>query len=147
MPAKKTKSTKKNEKQNRFSFFSGMDSDKKSNILKYTGVVVMVFTLLTLVSTISYLFTWEADQSLLSTPDMMDKAVDVNNWGGKLGYRWSRFLVGSCFGLGSFALIFLLGAVAYRLFYWKRSIGLLKTTFITVSGTFVVSLILSCLSD
>lgn len=147
MPAKKTKNTKRNEKQKRFSFFSGMDSDKKSNILKYTGMVVMVFALLTLVSTISYLFTWEADQSLLSTPDMMDKAVDVNNWGGKIGYRWSRFLVGNCFGLGSFALIFLLGTVAYRLFYWKRSIGLLKTTFITVSGTFVVSLILAVLSD
>ena len=147
MPSKKTKTVKKNEKPKRFSFFSDMNPDKKSNLLKYTGVVVMVFAALTLVSTVSYLFTWEADQSLLSQPDMMDKGVEVNNWGGKLGYKWSHFLVAECFGLGSFALIFLLGAVAYRLFYWKRSIGLLRTAFVTTSGAFVASLVLAYISD
>ena len=146
MSVKKTRKTKGNEKQKRFSFFSDMDPDKRSNMLKYAGVIVMVFTALTLVSTLSYLFTWEADQSLLSQPDMMGKEIEVNNLGGKLGYRWSHFLMAECFGLGSFALVFLLGAVAYRLFYWKRSIGLLKTTFITASGAFVVSLVLAFLS-
>ena len=128
----------------KFSF--KLDKEKKSNILKYTGIAVLVFTLFTLVSTLSYLFTWQADQSLMSRPDMMDKTVDVANWGGKLGYRWSAFLVSRCFGLGSFALIFLMGAVAYRLFFWNRHIGLLKTTFITVSGTFLASLVLSFVS-
>ena len=147
MPVKKsTRNMKKNEKPERFSFFSDIDADKKSNILKYAGIIVMVFTVLTLLSTVSYLFTWEADQSLLSQPDMMDKGVEVENMGGKIGFRWSRFLVARCFGLGSFALIFLLGAVAYRLFFWQRSIGLLKTTFITVSGAFMASVILAYLS-
>ena len=77
MSAKKTKTIKKNEKQKRFSFFSDMDTDKKSNLLKSAGVIVMVFTVLTLLSTISYLFTWEADQSLLSQPDMMGKDKDL----------------------------------------------------------------------
>ena len=123
MPAKKKiKNTKKNEKPRRFSFLSDMNPDKKSNILKVTGVIVMVFTVLTLLSTVSYLFTWMEDQSLLSQPDMMDRNVDVSNWGGKIGYRWSHFLVARCFGLGSFALIFLMGAVAFRLFFWQRSI-------------------------
>lgn len=144
MPAKKkTKNTKKNEKPMRFSFLSDMNPDKKSNLLKVTGVIVMVFAVLTLLSTVSYLFTWMEDQSLLSQPDMMDRNVDVSNWGGKIGYRWSHFLVAGCFGLGSFALIFLMGAVAFRLFFWQRSIGLLKTTFITVSGAFVASLVLA----
>ena len=147
MPVKKsTRNMKKNEKPKRFSFFSDIDADKKSNILKYAGIIVMVFTVLTLLSTVSYLFTWEADQSLLSQPDMMDKGVEVENMGGKIGFRWSRFLVARCFGLGSLALIFLLGAVAYRLFFWQRSIGLLKTTFITVSGAFMASVILAYLS-
>ena len=137
---------KKNEKPKSFSFFSDMDPDKKSNIFKYAGIIVMVFTVLTLLSTVSYLFTWEADQSLLSQPDMMDKGVEVENMGGKIGFKWSRFLVARCFGLGSFALIFLLGAVAYRLFFWQRSIGLLKTTFITVSGAFMASVMLAYLS-
>ncbi|MBQ3606984.1 MAG: DNA translocase FtsK 4TM domain-containing protein [Bacteroidales bacterium] len=127
-------------------FFSDMDPDKKSTILKYTGIAVLVFAFFTLLSALSYLFTWQADQSLLSNPEMMGKEVDVANWGGKLGYRWSRFLVSDCFGLGSFALVFLMGAVAYRLFFWNRHIGLLRTTFVTISGTFLASLILSFVS-
>ena len=126
--------------------FSDIDPDKKSAILKYTGIAVLVFTLFTLLSTLSYLFTWQADQSLISHPEMMKKGVDVANWGGKLGYRWSRFLVSGCFGLGSFALVFLMGAVAYRLFFWNRHIGLLRTTFVTVSGAFLSSLILAFVS-
>ena len=123
-----------------------MDPDKKSNILKYTGIAVLVFALFTLISTVSYLFTWQMDQSLMSHPDMMGKGVDVENWGGKLGYRWSRFLVSGCSGLGSFALVFLMGAVAYRLFFWNKHIGLLRTTFVTVSGAFLSSLVLSFVS-
>ena len=143
---KKSVKTEKNEKRFRFSFFSDMEEVRKSNILKYTGVAVTVFALFTLISSVSYLFTWQEDQSLMSHPDMMDKGVEVSNWAGKTGYRWGAFLVARCFGLGSFALIFLMAAVAYRLFYWKKSIGLLRTTFVCVSGTFVSSLILSYVS-
>ena len=126
--------------------FAGMDPDNKSNLLKYTGIAVLVFALFTLVSALSYLFTWQADQSLLSHPDMMDKGVDVANWGGKAGYKWGAFLVAECFGLGSFAFVFLLLAVAYRLFYWDRHIGLLKLTFLAVSGAFLSSILLSFVS-
>ena len=143
MPVKKAKTNKKNEKLKGFSFFSDMDQDKRSNLMKYTAVIVTIFTVLTFISTVSYLFTWEADQSLLSQPDMMDKTVEVNNLGGKLGYRWSHFLVADCFGLGSFALVFLMGAVAFRLFFWNRSIGLMRTACITLTGAFLSSLLLS----
>ena len=138
------KKDRKKEKRARFSFFSGMNEEQKAKFFKYSGLAMLVFTLFTLVSILSYLFTWEADQSLLSHPDMMDKGVEVANWGGKIGYRWSCFLVARCFGLGSLALVFLMGAVSYRLFFWKKSIGLLRTTFITVSGAFLASLILAC---
>ena len=144
--AAKTKTTKKNEKRRRFSFFSSLTPEKKSAALKYTGLTVFVLTMFTLVSTVSYLFTWDADQSLLAHPEMVDKSVDVANLGGKIGYKWSYFLVARCFGLGSFALIFLMGAVAYRLFFWNRHIGLLRTSFITVSGAFLTSLLLAYLS-
>ena len=123
-----------------------MDPVKKSNIFKFTGVVVFVLTMFTLLATLSYLFTWKTDQSLMMHPDMMDKGVEVANCCGKLGYRWAHFLVSDCFGLGSFALIFLMGACAFRLFFWYRSIGLLKMTAVTVSGTFVSSLILAYVS-
>ena len=148
MAAKKksAKKTNKKEKRTRFSFFSAMDPDTKSVVLKALGLIVGVFTIFTLVATVSYLFTWSTDQSLLSQPDMLDKSVDVANAAGKAGYRWANFLVARFLGLGSFAFIFILGATAYRLFFWNRSIGLLKTTFIVVSGAFLSSLILAYIS-
>ena len=141
MAAGNRKKVTKNEKRWSFSFFTDMAPEKKSNILKYSGMAVMVFALFTLVSVVSYLFTWSTDQSLMSHPEMMDKGVEVANWAGKAGYKWASFLVSDCFGLGSFALIFLLCACAYRLFCWDRSIGLLRLTFLSVSGTFLSSLI------
>ena len=119
---------------------------KKSLILKYTSIAVLVFAFFTLLSILSYLFTWQADQSLLSNPEMMGKSVDVANWGGKLGFMWSRFLVSNCFGLGSLAFVVLMGAVAYRLFFWDKRIGLLRISLVSVAGAFLASLILSFLS-
>ena len=87
--AARTKTTKKNEKRRRFSFFSSLTPEKKSALLKYTGLTVFVLTMFTLVSTVSYLFTWDADQSLLAHPEMVDKNVEVANLGGKIGYKWS----------------------------------------------------------
>ena len=127
-------------------FFTEMDPQKKSNILKYSGLAVAVFTLFTLAAVLSYLFTWQTDQSLLSNPDMMDKGVDVANWCGKVGYKWSRFLVSDCFGLGCFALIFLMGVAAFRLFFWDRHVGMPKMTLVTVSGTFLFSLMFAYIS-
>ncbi len=140
--ATKKKGTR-NEKRWSFSFFSDMDAQKKSNLLKYSGAAVMVFALFTLVAVFSYLFTWHIDQSLLGNPDMMDRAIEVSNWGGKAGYRWAAFLVGRCFGLGSFAVVFLLAACAFRLFCWDRSIGLLRLSLLSLSGAFLLSIILA----
>ena len=140
------KKTEKNSRKKKSSFWSRLSDDRKSSLLKYAGWTMSAFAVISLISVLSYLFTWQADQSLMSRPDMMDKAVDVQNWCGKLGYRWSSFLVTDCFGLGSFALLFLFCAIAYRLFYWKKSIGLVKMTFVSVMSTFVSSLILAFFS-
>ena len=143
MAARTQKNNKGKEKRRRFSFFSDMTPERKSNILKYTGIAVAVFAAFSFISVVSYLFTWETDQSLMANPEMMDKGVEVSNWAGKAGFRWARLLVSECFGLGSLALIFLMGAVAFRLFFWNRHIGLLRTAFITLTGAFLSSLILS----
>ena len=137
------KKTEKNNKKRTPSFWSRLSDDRKSTLLKYAGWTVAAFAVFTIVSMLSYLFTWQADQSLLSRPDMMDKAVDIQNWGGKLGYKWSSFLITDCFGLGSFAFAFLFCAIAYRLFYWRKSIGLLRLTYLSVLTAFISSLVLA----
>ena len=144
--AQNKKTNKKKEKRNGFSFFSNIDPDRKSQILKITGLVVGIFAIFTLVASVSYLMTWQQDQSLMSSHDMLDKEVEVANAAGKIGYRWGHFLVCRFLGLGSFALIFLLAVSAFRLFFWNRSIGFLRMTFITVSGAFLASLVLAFVS-
>ena len=140
------KKTENNIRKKKTSFWNRLSDSRKSSLLKYAGWTVAVFAVITVVSVLSYLFTWHADQSLMSRPDMMDKTVDVQNWGGKLGYRWSSFLVTDCFGLGSLAIVFLFCAVAYRLFFWKKSIGLLKLTFVSLLSAMVSSLALAFVS-
>ncbi|MBR3284966.1 MAG: DNA translocase FtsK 4TM domain-containing protein, partial [Bacteroidales bacterium] len=96
--------------------------------------------------TVSYLFTWKADMSLLSHPEMMDTGVKVHNAADKLGYKFADFLVGKCFGLGSFAFLVLLFAIAARLLLHKWNQSLLKTALIVLSGAFTTSLVFSCLA-
>ena len=141
------KKSERNSRKKKTSFWNRLSDDRKSTLLKYAGWTMAAFAVITMISVLSYLFTWQADQSLLSRPDMMDKNVDVQNWGGKLGYRWSSFLVTDCFGLGSFALVFLFCAIAYRLFFWKRSIGLLKMTFVSLLAALISSLVLAFGAD
>ena len=84
MAAKNTGNRRKG-KHSRFSFFSDMTPEKKTLYCKYTGLAIFIFTAITFVSAVSYLFTWKADQSLLSHPEMMDKGVEVANMCGKFG--------------------------------------------------------------
>ena len=87
------------------------------------------------------MFTWKQDQSLVAQSGV--SGDDVANLGGSMGLKWGSFLVADFLGLGSFAFIFLLGLYAIRLFFWKMDIGVLRVTFITVSGGFICSLLLS----
>lgn len=143
MAAKKTIGKTRQKEKKIFSFFADMDPELKSILIKCVGGVVLLITVLTLISMLSYLFTWTSDQSLLSEKNMLDRNVDVFNLGGKMGYKWSRFLISDLFGIASFGFVFLLAALSYRLFYWQRSIGLMRLTFLSVSGVFVLALALS----
>ena len=122
------------------------DEDQKARAIRIIGILTAAFGVFALLSTVSYLFTWKADMSLLSHPEMMDTGVKVHNAAGKLGYKFADFLVGKCFGLGSFALLVLLFAVAARLLLHKWNQSLLKTALIVLSGAFTTSLVFSCLA-
>ena len=122
------------------------DEDQKASAIKILGILIAAFGVFALLSTVSYLFTWKADMSLLSNPDMMDTGVKVRNAAGKLGYKFADFLVGKCFGLGSFALLILLFALAVRLLLHKWNQSLLKTTLVALSGAFATSLVFSCIA-
>ena len=122
-------------------FRINMSPEGKSLMLRCLGVVIFLFAVFSLVSSISYMFTWKQDQSLIS--QAVVSGDEVANLGGSMGLKWGSFLVADFLGFGSFAFIFLLGIYALRLFFRKMDIGLLRVTFITVSGAFICSLLLS----
>ena len=124
-------------------FWRKWDDDERNTAKVLLGLAVAVFSLFLLISSISYLFHWQQDMSLLGDPSMMDRSVDVGNAGGKLGYKTGHLLVSDLFGLGSFALFVILFAVSVRLIARKWSHSLLRTLLIALSGAVVVSLLLA----
>lgn len=124
-------------------FWKDWDEREKSIALKITGLCLAVLTLFVLLSTISYLFHWKEDMSLLANADALDKATEVGNKAGKLGYRFGHLLICSLFGLGSLALPVILGAAAVRLIAGKWRYSLLKTALVTLFAAIVLSISLA----
>lgn len=118
------------------------DEDEKASAIKILGLLVGAFTLFILISTTSYLFTWQADMSLLESPS----SDSAHNAAGKLGIKTGHLLVCRLFGLGSYALLLILGALTVRLLSGKWKQSLLKTTLIALFGAFIASLILAYIS-
>lgn len=124
-------------------FWRNWDERERHSAKVVLGLAVAVVAVFILISCVSYLFNWKQDMSLLSDPAMMQSSTEVGNAGGKLGYRLGHLLVGGLFGLGSFAFIIILAAVAIRLIGGKWDHSLFKTTLFSLSGAFVASVILA----
>ncbi len=122
-------------------FWKNWDDAQKATAIRVVGLIMAVFTLFSLISVLSYFFTWQRDQSLLTDPAMMDSAKSCANMAGKMGLKWSRLLVYRWFGLGSLALVALLAALTIRLFTQKYRIRVLRTILVTITGAFVTSLL------
>ena len=124
-------------------FWTSWDDAQRETAVRVTGLVLAALAVYVFVACLSYLFTWKADQSLLTSPDSLSLSTEVHNHSGKLGFRLGRFLICDCFGLGSFALVMILAAASARLLLGKWKHSLLKTTAVVLSGAFVLSLLLS----
>ncbi|MBQ0149196.1 MAG: DNA translocase FtsK 4TM domain-containing protein [Bacteroidales bacterium] len=127
----------------RIPFWSSWDDRQKETAVRITGLCIAAFAVFTLLSSLSYLFTWKADQSLVTDPDMMSVDVVSHNAAGKTGFSMGRFMIERCFGLGSFAFLVILAAISARLLLQRWHYSLLRTTVVALSGAFVVSLLLS----
>ena len=127
-------------------FWRNMDDGDKVRLTKMTGILVALLAVFTLLATVSYFFTWKADQSSLSSA-VGDISVEVSNVAGKMGYRWADLLVRRWFGLGSLAFVVILFAVSVRLLLHRWRYSMVKTTLLTVTGALLSSFILAFVSD
>ena len=127
-------------------FWRNMDDGDKVRLTKMTGILVALLAVFTLLATVSYFFTWKADQSSLSSA-VGDISVEVSNVAGKMGYRWADLLVRRWFGLGSLAFVVILFAVSVRLLLHRWRYSMVKTALLTVTGAMLSSFILAFVSD
>lgn len=147
MAKAKKEITKRGQEEHRKNFGFSLDPEKKEKYARILGIAMAVFTVFTFISLTSYLFTWKQDQSLLHEEQMTSPDVEVGNSAGKMGFRWALFLVEKCFGLGSFAFLFLLVVMTLRLLLNKSSQGLIRTLLVTFSGAFLASVILAFIAS
>lgn len=113
-----------------------ISEEKKATLARITGLVTAALAVFAFLGSLSYLIHWKQDMS----------GTDIANAAGKLGNGLGHFLVCDCFGLGSFALVALLAAIACRLVAGKWAQSLLRTALICVSGAIVSSFIFAYIS-
>lgn len=101
------------------------------------GLFFAIASIYTLITIISYVFTWSADQSIIGNP-VFDLGQQADNAGGKLGLRYGNLIVGRLFGFGAVAISVLLGAVAVHLLKIHR-VNLVKIFTISILGTIIIS--------
>lgn len=121
--------------------FKNWDKEEKASAVRILGLVMAALTVFMLIASVSYLFHWKQDMSLLAGADASDAGQTVGNAAGRLGFRTGYLLVCELFGMGSFCLLLILGAVTVRLLLhrWRRS--LVKTALIALFGAFISSLL------
>jgi DNA segregation ATPase FtsK/SpoIIIE, S-DNA-T family len=111
-------------------------------IIKIAGLFFLVLSIFFLIAFTSYLFTWEQDQSYVSTgnggwgnlfktqEELLDKGITdpvVDNWLGKFGALLSNQFIFEWFGVASFVFVFVFFIVGYRMLFKVRIFPLGKT--------------------
>ena len=120
--AKKKAKTKKTPKK------SGKISFKLNRQQKVVlGSFLMLFGLALIVAFISFLFNWQADQSILN--EFSNRELEAKNWLSKFGASVSDFLIFRGFGIAAFTLAFLILLSGVYLFFNFKSANLRKFWF------------------
>jgi len=118
------------------------------------GLLCLFIALFAGIAMISFLFTWQADQSFLDmvgSETLINPDIKVDNWAGKAGAILSNLFIYKWFGLPSLALVFLIVLLGFELVgtrlmsFWrtiKYTLLLIIWSSITLAHAFGKSLFL-----
>lgn len=109
-----------------------------------TGVFTVFFAVYLTIAFVSYLFTWQVDQSFEWQNIFSGSDIRVENWTGKIGASFSVQFMNRWFGISSFSVPFIIGLLGLRLLK-TRPLPFRKTTFKLLIGTVLLSLVLGFL--
>jgi S-DNA-T family DNA segregation ATPase FtsK/SpoIIIE len=100
--AKKTKASKKN--KNGLRAISAFFKSRQTQTI--VGVFFILFSIFLFVAFLSFFFSWQEDQSIIS--QFTDKNITSKNWLGKIGATLSHYALYEGFGIGAFLLPYLI---------------------------------------
>ncbi|TRO65238.1 FtsK/SpoIIIE family DNA translocase [Christiangramia sabulilitoris] len=109
------------------------------------GSFLMLFGLALIVAFISFLFNWQADQSVLQ--EFANREIEAKNWLSKFGAGISDFFIYKGFGLASFSIAFLILLSGIYLFFGFNSSNLRKFWFWGVLVMIWISVFLGFFAD
>jgi len=122
-----------------------ISQETKVAIRLLLGLLCLAVTILVTASLVSYAFTWKADYSIKSNPEMWSEGVQIQNVCGKTGYLIADFLIGRLFGVGAYCLpVFLIALTVGCLRI--RKVRLLRIFLLSLMGSIVISLAASYVS-
>ena len=115
---------------------------RDGRLIKVLGLICLVLSVFFLIAFTSYLFTWQDDQSYVSTAnggwhnlfktqqELMDaglKAPVVNNWLGKFGALLSNQFIYQWFGISSYLFVAVFFVIGYRLLFKVKLFSIRQT--------------------
>lgn len=130
------------------SLFAQIDKRKAKSI---TGAFFLLLSVYLTIACFSYLFTWKADQSLLSNNGFWefmfsDTDLEVQNWLGKFGAWASHLMIHSWFGVAAFGFCVILFVAGVRLLFNIRIFSLKRTLLVSSVSIVWLSLFLGLFS-
>ena len=110
-------------------FTNRWDKKRTATII---GIILISFSFYSFLACVSYLFTWQIDQSRILNKGFFDFLFEENtkplaNWNGKFGAWISHFFIYTLFGLPAFVLPFLLALIGSKLLINLHLIPIRKT--------------------
>ncbi len=128
---------------------------RNGRLIKVLGLFFLALSVFFLIAFTSYLFTWQDDQSYVSTAnggwhnllktqqELMDaglKSPVVNNWLGKFGALLANQFMYEWFGIASYLFVAVFFIMGYRLLFKVRLFSVTKTLAYSFFGLIFISL-------
>ncbi len=116
-----------------------LSEESKIAVRVLLGMLLTAVTVVVAGSLLSYIFTWKADYSIKTDPDLWREYVEAQNICGKSGYCIADFLIARLFGIGAYCVPVFLAALTVACFR-IRKVRLLRAFLLSLMGCIVVSL-------
>lgn len=161
---KKTKNTtisyQKRAKTKSFDQFNFSEGQRKA--LKILGLFLLLLAGLFTVAFVSYLFTWQSDQSYIvqsnggwstlmqTTEEIHDETIEtpiVQNKLGKFGALLANQFIYEWFGVASFLFILVLFVIGYKFLYKRSILPVWKTVIYSLVAIILLSITLGFAQD